>query len=50
MAIFFAYAQKKVRKYVSDSGPCFVHIHIWASNFSILAYRFCLHMLISKDN
>ena len=29
---------------------CLVHLHIWASNFSILAYKFSLHMLISKIN
>ena len=27
---------------------CLVHLHISASNFSILAYQFSLHMLISK--
>ena len=31
-------------------GPCLLHLHIWASNFSILAYKFSLHMFISKDN
>ena len=29
--------------------PCLVHIHIWTSNFFNLAYKFFVHMLISKD-
>ena len=31
-------------------GPCLVHLHVLAPNFSILAYEFSLHIFISIAN
>ena len=44
-----SFSHKKLQQGIT-SRPCPLRLHISASNFSILAYEFSLHILISKDN